>query len=250
MAGTVLGYREPTFPLHPSSDLRELSPVCFSAQADLVAGVVIGAVGVDTLRHVRRRTELPLAALPVVLAAHQLIEVIVWREPDVPHSVWRTAVWLYLVIAFGVVPILVPVAVGALEPVANRRRVAVFTIIATVVAGMLLWAVVRGPIVATVEAHQINYRVELWQGGVLVALYLLATSGSLLMSSLRYVRIFGAVNFAAAAVLAWLNQSGFISLWCVWAAVTSLGIAIHLRREVGDPQSRARSSTFEAGRPG
>jgi len=211
--------------------------MCFSAQADLVAGVVIGAVGVDALRHVRHSAELPLAALPVVLASHQLIEVIVWWRPDVPDSLWRTAVWLYLVIAFGVVPVLVPVAVGALEPVADRRRVAAFTLVAIAVAALLLWAVVRGPIVATVDAHQINYRVDLWHGGVLVALYLLATTGSLLLSSRRYVRVFGAANLGAAVVLAWLNQNGFISLWCVWAAVTSVGIAVHLRLEVEPPAS-------------
>ena len=216
--------------------------MCFSAQADLVAVVVIGAVGVDALRHVRHGAELPLAALPVVLASHQLIEVIVWWRSDVPDSLWRTAVWLYLVIAFGVVPVLVPVAVGALEPVAHRRRVAGFTIVAIAVAALLLWAVVRGPIVATVDAHQINYRVNLWHGGVLVALYLLATTGSLLLSSRRYVRIFGAANLGAASVLAWLNQSGFISLWCVWAAVTSLGIAVHLRRAVDPPASTSSAA--------
>ena len=212
--------------------------MCFSAQADLVAGVVIGGVGIDALRHVRRPAERPLAALPVVLAAHQLIEVVVWWQAHIPHPVWRSAVWIYLAIAFGVVPVLVPLAVGALEPVANRRRVRWFTLLGAVVAVVLMWAVVRGPIVATVESHQINYRVNLWHGDTIVAVYLFATTGSLLLSSLRYVRRFGAVNLVAAAAFAWLNQNGFISLWCVWAAVTSLGIAIHLRRYGRDDLTR------------
>lgn len=205
--------------------------MCFSAQADLVAGVVIGGVGLDALRHVRRPAERPLAALPVVLAGHQLIEVLVWWQAHIPHAVWRSAVWIYLAVAFGVVPVLVPIAVGALEPVANRWRVRSFTLLGAIVAVVLMWAVVRGPIVATVESHQINYRLHLWHGDVIVAVYLFATTGSLLLSSLRYVRRFGAVNLVAAAAFAWLNQNGFISLWCVWAAVTSLGIAIHLRRD-------------------
>ena len=205
--------------------------MCFSVQADLITGVVVGGVGLDAFRHVRHRAELPLATLPVVLAGHQLIEAIVWWEPHVPHAVWRGAVWLYLAIAFGVVPVLVPIAVGALEPVAKRRRARRFTLLGLFVAVVLMWSVVRGPIVATVNEHQIDYRVNLWHGGLIVAIYLLATTGSLLMSSIRYVRRFGAVNLVAASVLAWLNAKGFISLWCVWAAVSSLGIAIHLRRE-------------------
>ena len=90
----------------------------------MVAGVVVGAVGIDALRHVRRRRA-SLAAIPVVLAAHQLIEAVIWwgLDDQVPSAVWRTALWVYLAIAFGVLPVLVPVAVGALEPLANRRRV-------------------------------------------------------------------------------------------------------------------------------
>jgi hypothetical protein len=223
--------------------------VCFSAQADLVAGVVIGAVGLDGLRHVRRPAERPLAALPVVLAAHQLIETIVWWGPHFPHAVWRGAVWLYLAIAFGAVPVLVPIAVGALEPVANRRRVQKFTLVGAAVAVVLMWAVVRGPIVVTIEAHQIDYRVNLWHGGAIVAIYLIATTGSMLLSSLRYVRLFGAVNLVAAGALAWLNDEGFISLWCVWAAVTSLGIAIHLRREERAPRAASTLHSHKGQQP-
>ena len=127
--------------------------MCFSAEADVVAGVVVGAVGIDALRHVRRRAELPLAAIPVVLAAHQLIEAVIWwgLDDQVPSAVWRTALWVYLAIAFGVLPVLVPVAVGALEPLANRRRVAVFTAIGVAVAIVLMYAVTRGPITATMK---------------------------------------------------------------------------------------------------
>ncbi|RPI08379.1 MAG: hypothetical protein EHM63_06355 [Actinobacteria bacterium] len=206
--------------------------MCFSAEADVVAGLVVGAVGIDALRHVRRRAELPLAAIPVVLAAHQLIEAVIWRGLDdqVPSDVWRTALWVYLAIAFGVLPVLVPVAVGALEPLANRRRVAVFTAIGVTVAIVLMYAVIRGPIIATIEGHHIAYSVGLWHGGLLVFLYVVATCGSMLVSKHQHVRWFGMVNLVVVGFLAALNQSGLISLWCGWAAVTSVVIAVHLRR--------------------
>ena len=38
------------------------------------------------------------------------------------------------------------------------------------------------------------------------------------------------MNLAAVGVLAWLDQVAFISLWCAWAALTSVAIAVHLRR--------------------
>ena len=215
--------------------------MCFSAEADVVAGLVVGAVGIDALRHVRRRAELPLAAIPVVLAAHQLIEAVVWwgLEGQLPSAVWRTSLWVYLAIAFGVLPVLVPVAVGALEPLTNRRRVAVFTAIGVTVAIVLMYAVVRGPITATIEGHHIAYRVDLWHGGLIVLLYVVATCGSMLVSTHQHVRWFGVANLVAVGLLAALNQGGLISLWCAWAAVTSVAIAVHLRRAHSTPSESA-----------
>ncbi len=213
--------------------------MCFSAEADLVAGLVVGAIGVDAVRHVRRRPEWLLASIPLVLAAHQLIEVAVWRglDGDVPHSVWWPAVIVYLTIAFGVVPVLIPVAVAALEPPARRQRLTGFVVAGCLVAGVLMVALVRGPVKAVVESRHIAYHVRLWHGGLLVMLYVVATCGPLLFSSYRHIRRYGVLNLVAVSGLAWLTQSGLISLWCVWAAVTSVAIAVHLRTVHRTPAS-------------
>jgi hypothetical protein len=125
--------------------------------------------------------------------------------------------------------VLVPIAVGALEPVAARFRVAIFTGTGIAVAVVLMAAVVRGPVDAHIEGHHIAYEVNLWHGGIIVLLYVVATCGSLLVSRHSHVRWYGIANLIAAGVLAVLSQRAFISLWCLWAAVTSIGIAIHLR---------------------
>ena len=57
---------------------RKAVVVCFSAQADLVMGAVVTGVGVDALRHVRRRGDGLLGAIPVVLGGHLLVEAVVW----------------------------------------------------------------------------------------------------------------------------------------------------------------------------
>src|SRR5258708_40178071 len=84
----------------PTGGTRQ--PMCFSVDADLVAGFAVGAIGIDALRHTRRPAEKALAALPVVLAGHQLTEAFVWwgLQDRVPDSVWRPALWLYLAVAF------------------------------------------------------------------------------------------------------------------------------------------------------
>lgn len=222
--------------------------MCFSAEADLVAGVVVGALGVDGLRHARRPAEKALAALPVVLGVHQLVEAFVWWGLDdrVPNSVERPAVWLYLLIAFGVLPILVPFAVWALEPESDPRRFRAFAATGVGVAAVLTYAVVRGPVDASIEGHHISYVVDLWHGGVLVALYVFATCGAMLVSKHRHVQWFGAANLAAAAFLTWLDKTSFISLWCLWAAVTSVAIVVHLRYADRPPTSMASRSRVDS----
>jgi len=217
--------------------------VCLSPEVDVVAGLVIGVVGLDAIRHVRRPAERPLATLPLVFACHQLIEAFVWwgLQGKIPSALGHGAEWLYLAIAFGVLPILVPVAVGALEPVAHRLRTGVFVAVGLAVAVSLMYDVVRGPVVATINGHSIAYRADLWHGGTLAVLYVLATCGALLASDHGQVRRWGELNLAAVLVLAWVNRTGFVSLWCLWAAITSIAIAMHLRYSPHGPAQEALS---------
>ena len=62
--------------------------MCFSAEADLVAGVVVTAIGIDAIQRVHSRKEVPLAALPLLFGVHTLIEAFVWwgLEGKVPAA--------------------------------------------------------------------------------------------------------------------------------------------------------------------
>jgi hypothetical protein len=222
--------------------------VCFSAEADLVGGLIVGAVGIDAMRHARRPHERLLATLPLVFAAHQLIESVVWwgLEGRVDDTVWHAARWLYLAIAFGLLPVLAPIAVGGIERVTHRAHTAGFAALGAVVATVLMYSIIRGPVTAVVEGRHIAYTVELWHGWLIVFGYVVATCGSLLISSHPHVRWFGIANLVAVVFLAWLDQSAFISLWCAWAAVTSIAIAVHLRF-VSAPERRPGAAGADGG---
>ena len=205
--------------------------MCFSAEADLITGVVVGGAGVDALLHVRHKREVALAALPLVFGGHQMIETLVWWGLDgrVPEALGEAATWVYLVIAF-LLPLAVPLAVGSVERDPLRRRLtAPFVVLGGVVAVILLVELFTGPMSAEVAGRYIAYHISLDYGGQITALYVLATCGPLLLSSRTSVVVFGVLNLAAVTALAWLMTAGVISLWCAWAAVTSLVIVIHLR---------------------
>jgi hypothetical protein len=206
--------------------------MCFSPQADLVGGVAIGATGLDTLRHSHHRRTLALAALPLLLAGHQFVESFVWwsLEGKVPTGLGHVAMWVYLTFAFCVLPVYVPAAVMGIElGRARRRLMAVFVVIGAAVSVLLLVAMVRGPVFASLGLYHVQYHISVPFGGVVVGLYVAATCGAMLFSGERHVVGFGAVNLAAAVVIALLITSGFASVWCAWAAVTSGAIAVHLR---------------------
>jgi hypothetical protein len=207
--------------------------MCFSAQADVVGGIVVGAIGVDACRHLRGRNDhLLLAALPLLLGAHQFDEAFVWWgvEGRVPHDVGRVALWIYLLIAFIVLPVFVPLAVLALEPTTRRRlRMLPFIVLGVGVAADLLDSMVRSPISATHHPYHLAYNITISHGGIVVGLYVVAVCGSLLFSGYRHVEIFGFANLIAVVILARLTLDGFASLWCGYAALTAGAIAVHMR---------------------
>lgn len=205
--------------------------MCFSAEADLIAGVLVGGAGVDALRHVRHKREYALAALPVVFGIHQLIETFTWWGLDdrIPAGIGEAATWAYLVIAF-LLPAFVPWSVALVERDPRRRRMVLpFIALGLAVTGALMVGLFTGPVTAEIAGRYIAYDISLDYGGQIVALYVAATCIPLLLSSRRSIVVFGVLNLAAVTALAWLMATGVISLWCAWAAVASLVIVIHLR---------------------
>jgi len=207
--------------------------VCFSPEADLAGGLVICVIGVDAVRHVGRRRELiALAWIPLLLGAHQFIESLVWLwlQGHVPRGVGQVALWAYLLIAFVVLPVFIPLAVIALEPTRRRKlMMAPFALTGAVVAGVLLAAMIRGPVSATLAPYHLSYGIKVSDSLVVIALYVAAVCGPLLLSGYRNVAIFGVVNLVAVVIIARLTISGFASVWCGWAAVSSAAITLHCR---------------------
>ncbi|MEO8851026.1 MAG: DUF6629 family protein [Allobranchiibius sp.] len=213
--------------------------MCFSPQADLIAGVALLPVAALSLREARRLREVPFAALPLLFAAHQLIESLVWLgvDGDVSHTVQQTAALIYVLFAFPVLPTLVPAAVLLLEPHGARLRVAPFVAVGLVVSAYLTYVVLSGPLVVEEHSHALVYRVGLENGMVWAVLYILAVVGPSLMSGYKSIVAFGALNLVGLTLVALAYQVAFASIWCVFAALSSVLVLLHMyrRRRLTDP---------------
>jgi hypothetical protein len=207
--------------------------VCFSPQADVIGGIVVFAIGLEATRSSRGRSDhLLLATLPLLLGFHQLDETFVWLslQGHVGHAVGRAAIWIYLLIAFVVLPTFVPLAVRAAEPTAQRKkRMIPFTLIGLGVSTTLLVNMLSHPISARLHTHHIGYHIQLHHAFPIVALYVVATCGAPIFSGYTHVLWFGLANIIVVAVLAKLTIDGFASLWCGYAALTAAAIALHMR---------------------
>jgi len=192
--------------------------MCWNATADLVAGSGIAAVGVACVARTRRAAELPLAGLPLLLGAHQIIESLVWRSGGGTGP--ATVAWAAL--ALPMLAVWVPVGVLCVAPPGAVRRLTIPLVVGVVTAAVLSYRLATRSVTAEIRGHTIGYAVSLPGAEVLVAGYLLATIGSLLLSGDRILRFLG-ILVAVGAVVCWvLWQAEFISTWCAFAAVCSV----------------------------
>jgi len=221
--------------------------MCFSPEADLVVGGLVVAMGVDALRRVREPRQILFAALPLMFGLHQVDEAFVWLglQGHVSESLERVSIWIYVLFALAALPALVPVAVFAVERSAARRRLIGGLAALGIAVGVSLGvAVFRGSVNAAIDGRHISYDVSaLHQGRDLTALYVVAACGALVLCSYRDIALLGALNLVAVPILMWMTVSGFISLWCFWAAIVSVVIDVHLRRAARAPFAARESRT-------
>jgi hypothetical protein len=103
-------------------------------------------------------------------------------------------------------------------------------------------AMVRGPVSVKLALYHLSYSIRLPDGFLIVALYVVAVCGPLLVSGYRNVALFGVVNLVAVIIIARLTISGFASAWCGWSAVSSAAITLHCRFAKPHPH-QARSGS-------
>ncbi|MCT9078283.1 DUF6629 family protein [Streptomyces fulvoviolaceus] len=192
--------------------------MCWSATADLVAGTAIAGVGVACVARVRSGRDLPLAALPLLLGTHQIVEAVVWESGGGSGS--ATHAWA--VIALPLLAVWVPAGVLCAAPPHARLRLSLLLALGAVTASMLAYGLATGPVTADIRGHTVGYAFTLPHTSLLIAGYLVATVGSLLLSGDRRLLVLG-VLVAVGGLGCWaLWRLEFVSTWCAFAAMCSV----------------------------
>ena len=202
--------------------------MCFSATASFASAVLTATAGAYTLSRVTDRREWPLASMPVFFALQQAIEGGLWLTLQNGPS--GASLWLshsFLVLALVYWPVFAPLAALALEVDVNRKRViGVCGAMGAMVAAYFVWMMLT-------QAHQVSIvgghiRYEIGDTPVSVGgAYIVATTIGLLVSSNRAVALLGLIVLAGSIVSYAFYVDAFVSVWCFFAAATSVVVAAH-----------------------
>ncbi len=204
--------------------------MCFSATASFSAGIVLLSVGVLAVKSARGPREVPLAAIPLLFAIQQLIEGVVWLTFRYEAPLLNAAMThAYTFFSHVLWPVYVPAAVLLIEP-AGWRRTTLWGIVAAgaAVAIYFMYMLVAFPVVSRATGQHIEYVSPHFFAAAVMSGYLLSTAVSPMVSTYRWVKVFGMLALASFAVAYYFYARWFISVWCLFAAMLSLVLCVHL----------------------
>lgn len=222
--------------------------MCFSTEASFTASILLGGIGIATLKQTRSRAQTLFALIPFLFAIQQFCEGVLWMALNQGlHPVWwsRFAEYTFLFFAFLTWPIIFPLAFWSMEESPSRRLALLFCLGmgALFVAGHLI-AIQGHALSVTIINHSLQYgayktsSVALDYG--IKAIYLLATVVPCFVSTYPKAWFFGLCTAFAFVVAQFFYEATFSSVWCFFAAIVSSMIFALLRNYNPLPKNQKR----------
>ena len=207
--------------------------MCFSPSASFGVAAGLGLAGAGALGRASRTREIPLALVPLIFAAQQGIEGVLWlslASEDLSHWVPPLAN-AFMFSALVVWPVWAPLAAILIERSRVRRLAMVVPLVLAILLarrGVIgMWTQPYG---ACVVQNSISYGNGLPYSPLQFAAYVLCACFPFLISSHRALRVFGVIVLAGLIVAAFLYTYAYVSVWCFFAAAGGLTIYLHFAR--------------------
>jgi hypothetical protein len=202
--------------------------MCFSASASFATGAVLGTAGGTTFKKARRHEKL-VALIPIFFAIQQTCEGFVWLtihhgEPSLVAS------YSFLFFAHIFWSIYIPIAMYVLEK--QTRKIMYWFIVAGIVTSLTaLFGLLTYPLNIQVIGHSISYGAKFPFQTPLSYLYLLVVFGALFVNPKPFFRWAAVILLILAGITQAFFYLTFASVWCFFAAVSSVMVAIYLHRK-------------------
>lgn len=197
--------------------------MCFSAQASFTAAVLLGAMGLATLKYVRSRSQVPMALVPCFFALQQFSEGILWLTFNSPAPnlfVQQMAIYSFLFFALFFWPIWISLSLYVMEGRPMNRKCLLAMLLGGCILGItnLYYGLSYGVTVIMVDSS-IQYLGTLpderW-------IYLSLVTLPTFISSFKNMWQFGVVVFFTSLLAEYFYHAAHISVWCFFAAIVSV----------------------------
>lgn len=212
--------------------------MCFSAAGSFALSGVMTGVGAAAIVRSSSPSRRMIAAIPLLFAAQQASEGVVWLTIAAPPSatLHRLAVDAYLGFALVLWPLWSPISFRLAERNPARRGVLTeLSWIGVAVSVATLMLLLRWQPIASLDSRSVSYTYAGTTDGllqlVLLTAYAIPTLVPFFVSTVPLAPTIGAtlaVSLAAAMVV---EKEALLSVWCFFAAVVSVLILVAVDRE-------------------
>ncbi len=216
--------------------------MCFSASASFTSTVVLAAVGLATVLQAKDKKILAWAMTPCFFAFQQFMEGIIWLTHDAPdwELTLKFATYVFLIFALFLWPMWLPWSVYITERNTHRKKmifgciisgcvVALMGVIDSFVTQLYGFKIQKNICYAITSIICSESSIGVTWNYFMVGFYAIATTLPFFFSSLRYAWIVGVVSVLSIVVAQGFYPYGFASVWCFFAALSSLTIYFVVR---------------------
>lgn len=200
--------------------------MCFSAGASFGASAIIGTIGIVTLKNAKTTNEIPFASIPLLFAAQQAAEGVLWIGLSSGNESWKYfPVYIFLIFAQLVWPIWIPFSILQLENDRTRAPITKGMLgMGSCISLYLLYCMLVYEVKAEIHTGHILYTLSFpaafaWITNVF---YFVPTVVPLFISSIKRIQLLGLTVLASFVFSRIYFMEHLISVWCFFAAILSI----------------------------
>jgi len=203
--------------------------MCFSAGASFAGGIVISAVGVATVRKVRKPTQRLFAGIPLLFGFQQFAEGVLWVTLRSGGHDWlqNAATYIFLITALVIWPVMIPLSMWFIEEVKRRKKILAGLIVTGCLPSLFYaFCLISYDVTPQINGFHIYYVDDFPKTLVDIAFlfYLASTVAPLFVSSVRRMWLVGILITVSCLVTRIFFAQYLTSVWCFFAALISVVI--------------------------
>ena len=209
--------------------------MCFSAQASFIASGILGTIGILAITKTKLKKLILIASTPLFFAIQQAIEGIVWltiNSGNTSGLLHKFAVYGFIFFASTFWPTAIPITLFFIEQNKTRKKLLLITScmgILFATAYIICW-ILMGIKAEAIDHHiaysfannKIDSHAFFFLENIGLTIYVIATSGAMLISSINYMWVLGVLTIIALIISQIFYYLAFGSVWCFFAAIISL----------------------------